>query len=582
MVATDAAPEVKNVGALGRVRSFALRQWPLWIVLILFGASSFAIPTLVPIATTDDWGYTRSVEILLDERRLTVFPVVAATAVFQIGWGALFGLIFGMSLGIVRVSTIVMVTLGGTALYALLRELGVSRGRSALGTAAYLFNPISFVLAYSFMTDPFLTALVIGSTYFYVRGLRDGRADARMILLGSAVAGCAFLTRQQGALIPLGVLSWLVVSRRLWFTWRSVRLVALVWGIPLLTMAGYYLWLTFVNDVPAVQQSFTEQIRHEGLDAAWLMARQLTLIALMYLGFFLLPLTLGGIFAVVQCIRTSTRLSVFVTMAWLGLLAVGLAVTLPQGRRFPYAPQFMGSGGLGPVDVLGSRPRVFHEPFFTWATVVVGISAVLVAVLVGRGFSLSFCRDWSAAGIVLGVAVWQAIGIVPPSYHYIRRGYSLDRYLLPLLPLGICLLLWATRDLRFWKPIGWVVIAAFAAFSIAGTRDYLVMMDTVWDSARDAEDRGIPLTQIDAGASWDGYHMYTYGLDHNITRARTRHGHWWLAFYGKAIDSSYVVSSKFVRGYVPLHCRQYDSWLLRDEVGVCLYRRNDISLPGGG
>ena len=103
------------------------------LVLAAFAASAFVVPTLMNVATTDDWGYTRSVEILLDEGRLTVLPAVAATAVFQILWGALFGTVFGMSLGVMRLATVVMVALGGVALYALARDLGVTRGRAALG-----------------------------------------------------------------------------------------------------------------------------------------------------------------------------------------------------------------------------------------------------------------------------------------------------------------------------------------------------------------------------------------------------------------------------------------------------------------
>ena len=180
-------------------------HWPIILVLALFAATAFVVPTLTPVATTDDWGYTRSVEILYHDHELTVFPVVAATAVFQIGWGTLFAILFGMTLGVMRVATLVMVSLGALALYALLRELGVNRGRSALGTAAYLFNPLTFILSYTFMTDPYFTSLLIGSSYFYIRGLRPDKPDTRAILIGSFIAACAFLTRQQGALIPFAV-----------------------------------------------------------------------------------------------------------------------------------------------------------------------------------------------------------------------------------------------------------------------------------------------------------------------------------------------------------------------------------------
>ena len=41
----------------------------------------------------------------------------------------LFGSVFGMALGIVRVATVVMVGLGAVALYAMARDLGVAAGR---------------------------------------------------------------------------------------------------------------------------------------------------------------------------------------------------------------------------------------------------------------------------------------------------------------------------------------------------------------------------------------------------------------------------------------------------------------------
>ena len=63
---------------------------------------------MTPIAISDDWTYARSAHILLAEGRLTVFPVVVATAVAPIAWGALFGLIFGSTLGVFRLSTYVL------------------------------------------------------------------------------------------------------------------------------------------------------------------------------------------------------------------------------------------------------------------------------------------------------------------------------------------------------------------------------------------------------------------------------------------------------------------------------------------
>ena len=171
------------------------------------------------------------------------------------------------------------------------------------------------------------------------------------------------------------------------------------------------------------------------------------------------------------------------------------------------------------------------------------------------------------------VAAFQLIGVLPPSFHYLHRGYSLDRYLLPLLPLGIALFLWSSREIAINEAIGWLAIAAFAVVSIAGTRDYLTYMTTVWNTATLANQIGIPNEHLDAGAAWDGYHLYTEALDQGITKARTRNGPWWVYFYGKPTDSSYVVAGRKLNGYVTVTSRSFHPWLWGDKQTIYLLRK---------
>ncbi|MFL5759962.1 MAG: glycosyltransferase family 39 protein [Thermomicrobiales bacterium] len=564
--------------ALARVREWLGLNWPITCVLVAFAGSAFIVPTLAPVATTDDWGYTRSVEILVREGRLTVFPVVAATAVFQIGWGALFALLFGMTLGVMRVATVVMVALGGVGLYALLRELGVQRGRSALGVAAYLFSPLAFVLAYTFMTDSYLTSLLIIATYCYVRGLRPEQVSSSMIVAGSVVAACAFLTRQQGALIPLAVVTYLLLSRRLRPNRAGLGLFLQIVAIPVGATVAYYVWLKYFNDVPNVQTGFLDEARNAGVSGGWRLTRHLLFIALMYLGFFCLPIVIALIPGLRRLVRGMPTGGWILFLGWEPLLILGLATSYLAGRWMPYVPQFVGAGGLGPPDVLGSRPRMFDGRFFDWATFVCAASAFLFALVLCRGFAASL-RSHPGAALLLTITLWQVIGIIPPSFHYLRRGYSLDRYLLPLLPLGLCLVLWAARDLRLAQPAAWFVVAVFALFAVAGTRDYLVFMHAVWDMASAANAAGVRNERLDAGAAWDGYHLYTYGLETGITRARTRPGPWWTYFYGKATNSSYVVAGRPRTRYATVWVRPYSSWLQRRPTKVYLLRRYGIPAP---
>ncbi len=324
-------------------------HWPVLMVLALFASTAFVVPTLAPIATTDDWAYTRSVEILYHEGTLRVFPVVAATAVSQIAWGTLFYALFGMDFGAVRLSTVVITALGGWGVYALCRELGVSRGRSALGAAAYLFNPLTFSLSFTFMTDPHFAAMLIGATYGYVRGLNteEPRVSARWILVGSTLAGLAFLARQQGALIPLAVGLVLLATRRFRLDRDSVVLVGRTIAIPAVGVVGYYLWLLYANDVPAVQEEFLSEARATGWNGTWALVRHLSYVEAMYLGFFALPLTAAALPGLWRLIRTMRPLAWLLFGLWAALLAAALVVYSSNGRWMPYIGQFVGRGGSG-------------------------------------------------------------------------------------------------------------------------------------------------------------------------------------------------------------------------------------------
>jgi 4-amino-4-deoxy-L-arabinose transferase-like glycosyltransferase len=534
------------------------RRAGLVALLAVMAATAFVIPTMSPVATTDDWGYTRSVEILIHQGKLTVFPVVAATAVFQVLWGALFAAVFGMSLGMMRVSTLVMTGFGAIALYGLLGELRVAERRRLLGVAVYLFNPLAFILAFTFMTDAHFTALMTGSTWLYVRGQRPGQA--RWVVAGSGLAACAFLIRQQGALIPFAVALFLLCSGRLRFDRESLRAVAAVTALPIVAVAGYYVWLFEVNDVPAVQQGFAAEAKTAGLSGTATLIRNLTFIELVYLGFFLLPLALAALPAARAMVSGLGTRGWLVLVAWLAVLDTGLSVDGAHGTWMPYVGQFVGTGGLGPPDVLGSRARLLGHSERIAITAVCAAAAAVVALALCHGFARSSGTFRSPAGLVGWVAVAQIAGVLPPSFHYLHRGYSLDRYLLPLLPLGIALFLWATREARFLSAPGWVAVACLAAISIVGTRDYLTYMDTVWSVATYANSLDIPDQHIDAGAAWDGYHLYTYGLDNGITTARTRRGPWWVFFYGKPTDSVVVVSGQLLKGYSVIAKQTYDPW----------------------
>ena len=548
-----------------------------WLIISVVGAfiaSALWVPVLTPIATTDDWGYSRSVEILLQERQLTVFPVVAATSVFQILWGSLFAAFTDNTLGAVRMSTLVMSAFGGVALYGLCGRLGVRRDISALATAAWLFNPLAFVLSYSFMTDPHFAAVLTIAAYAYVRGFGESsNLSYRWIIAGSLAASAAILIRQQGVLIPLSVGLFLLIITPNRTPRSLIRDLLAVGALPFLTLLGYIVWLNWFNGVPDVQQSFASEITEAGISGTARLIGSLTYFELMYLGFFLLPITIGVLTQIGNGFRGISRWGWLFFLAWIVVLYVGVVYFADTNRRMPYIPQFMGSGGLGPPDVRGSRPRLFEQPTFDLLTMVAAISSGIAALFIAGALTDRKRPCRRSAGLVVSLLLGQVVGVIPPSYHYLNRGYSLDRYLLPLLPLGLALLAWAVQPAIRASILGWLVVIAFAAFAMVSTRDYLVYLDAVWTYADDVHAAGVPRDRIDAGASWDGYHLYTDGVEEGITRALTRDGPWWTFFYGKATDSTYVISGRPLNGYRVISIRSYPAILQEKPTNLYLLQR---------
>jgi hypothetical protein len=253
-----------------------------------------------------------------------------------------------------------------------------------------------------------------------------------------------------------------------------------------------------------------------------------------------------------------------------------------RGALMPYIGQFLGSGGPGAPDVLGSRPILLGPEPRAVLTVVCLTASLLLALVAARGVGAPVGLERSRAGLVLSVGLLQVVGVMPPSYHYIGwAAGSLDRYLLPLVPLAISLALWGTGSVRIALPLGWLIAAALALFAIAGTRDYLVFMSAVWDLGEEAVAEGVPLERLDAGSSWDGYHLYEQGLENRIRSRTPKGGPWWVYFYAPATDSAYVVASKPLPRHRIVARRPYSSWLEREPTNLYLLRRWNAPWPPG-
>ncbi|MGI8963003.1 MAG: hypothetical protein ACR2GI_00690, partial [Thermomicrobiales bacterium] len=78
------------------------------------------------------------------------------------------------------------------------------------------------------------------------------------------------------------------------------------------------------------------------------------------------------------------------------------------------------------------------------------------------------------------------------------------------------------------------------------------------------------------------YYLYTDMLESGITRSVSPRGSpWWVYFYAKQTDSTYLVTtnSDFREGYLRVEQREYDQWLEGDTVYIYLVRMWDAPWP---
>ncbi len=559
---------------------------PLAGVLGLYILAAFIIPTRANVSISDDWTYVRSVEILHDTGELKVLPVAAAAVVFQTVWAGLFTEIFGMSLGVVRLATVVLTFGSGVAMYGVCRQLGVSQRRSALGAGTYLFNPLAFVLGYTFMSDPYFTALLTISCYFLVKGLRPDKPSGLHTVLASIAISAAFLVRVHALLIPIGTGIYLLVTGRLRFDRASAILVGQLLAAPVLTLAWYY--LIFARGLPSQQDLFWSEAQAAWFDEAWLLVQRLSFLELMYGGLFVLPITAGALAAVRGTITFRWTWAWGIVAFWGGILLLGLrhfgdesTYVIDRTRHImPYIPHFLGRAGLGAGDLRNARPDITGDWFWNGVTAVCAIASIVMSVALARRVKPGSPRGGGPAGLLLILGILQAGGVVAPSLLFRNWVISLDRYLLPLLPFAIALLLWALKDLKLDERVAWGVLAVVAAMSITSTRDALVFQRNVWRMAEFANELGVPNTRLDAGYAWDSYHLWEYGYANALPpQSLAPYGTWWTDTYAPATDSSYVVAGGPVDGYFIIYELKYSQWLQTDETTLYLMRRNDIPGP---
>ncbi len=482
----------------------------------------------------DDFSFAKSVYNLCVEGRVLFDDWLAMTFVAQWLWGNGWCEVFGFSFTVLRLSTLVLATVGLMVLYELLREIGASHVLAVFLALVLAFNPLFFSLSFTFMTDvPFAALLLLALWAWWRWYQHQGRVWFTAAL---AISVLALMLRQTGLMLLLALPVW-----RWHHTRRLGPTLLATWPI-LCGLALLYAWTRWLEGHQGLPDTWADPlvlIENATKFGKWEVASRRLPALGGTLGLFLLPVFLG--------LRTwrwiqQARRRWLVVLAGALLLANGLwwHQAIPWGNIFynlGLGPKLLKDGQfflnvypqLGPSALLGLQ-------------VLAAFSGAWLGMLV-----LACLRSWleNPFGSFLLVCTSAYLLFAMLDTH------SFDRYWLVFFPLLLCL--FAMVKVAQLPPapnaVSWLLLGAMALFSLLATHDYLAWNRARWQALHWLADEGIPPERIDGGFEFNGWHRPGV-LEHG--RARS----WWWVH-----AEDYCVTFGQLEGFTTVRAFTWSRWL---------------------
>lgn len=445
----------------------------------------------------DDWRYGYMVRSLAEGQGFALNSEIAPTLLLQAVWGYLFVWLGGeFSFSLLRISTLILGVVGLWGLHKILRDFGDEQSVWR-GVALLAFNPIFFVLAFSFMTDvPFLSLCIL-SIYGYWHFLHTG--EGRFRWMGAIMALLALWIRQPGILIIL-------TFEGLWI-WQQLRYPGR-WGYSigfiLLALGSYFLIDLWVKPGLGLEANYIK-VEMEYLTKVWTQPIEFFfdlstrfLMAVFYMGLFFLPLA----FQIVQRFFDRMRRP---RLFFAGLVVLNLGVALGAwlwlGRFFPYGGNVFFNWGLGPMLLHDTYPLGMPPPdrmpegVLFFIGLLAQLNGSLLFVLLVRHLIIRSRDSVNWFFVIILVLYFGAMAVFS----------FFDRHLLLIFFLLILL----TYRMKLWKfeEGQWVYTLAFSLMSIfamLATKDYLSWNQTVTQARQELIESGVPTQEIDAGLAING------------------------------------------------------------------------------
>ncbi len=546
------AERESSMSASGSFRQRLGRLSPLIGVLLAFAAAWGVLFVAIPpsrqdFPLNDDWAYARGFFGWARGEGIHYWGQPSMPQLGQWLWALPFVQIAGESHVVLRLTTILVASLGVAAFYDLLRrEAGLAGPQAAFASLALAFNPLYFLLAGTFMTDATALAVSLVALALYARALRGGRLAP--LIAAATAATLAIITRQNAVTAPVAV-GLAVWWRRPDLRWEPRWVLALLLPVAVGYVADS--WFGARPDVARVP------LKAPTVERVLLLLYTATHTA----GLAALPL--------VAFVRLRGSWLAFI--AGLLVMAQGALYGLDHSGQFPYGGLFPYRGNMitpwgtfeNHFEVPGDRPVVLGTAVRVALTVAGCIGG---AFLLARLFERRWAELFSAPVILFTLLHLPFLLIWPPQF---------DRYFLVFLPGALWLAAGIPADRLRWKA-GMAVLALECCFSVGLMHDWLAWNAARWEVGRRALARGIAAADIEGGFEWVGWYSpnpvahgdstFPRGLVLSLTQNLFPH-----------LTGRFALSFSVRPGTGVVDAAPYRSWLLfgREEMFFLLERPAD-------
>jgi hypothetical protein len=437
----------------------------------------------------DDWSYARVAMKLAQTGKMQYNGWGSPILLFQSFWAIPWIKALGFSFPVLRAATI-PVSMGFVLLvYATGRAIRLSPELSAFASLATGTSPLFLPLAASFMTDSPGCFFIMLCIYSAIRSVQAedsrGAAGWLWVLALAGVVGGA--NRQIVWVAPIVLIPWLFWARRADAGFRAQAIAAYaVSAIAIFTII-HFLSQPYAP-LQLSHEEFVSLLRNESVKAASLVA----------------SLMLVSVLASLPAFCCLASLVKRVNPVWLltcviALTAWTFAIIIFTGLVAPYGNCILSWAGI----VTEGQEWFRTKPASLAPWMRISLSGLVNLCIVISIYWI--VQNWHSlsAKPVLSIFTLGYLALILPGS---LLGFAFDRYMLPIVPLVMLVILLQLARYRGHIPLAaWCCLMVFSCYGIATTHDYFAALRARVAAAHALERTGIGRDRVSVGFEYDGW-----------------------------------------------------------------------------